>query len=281
MLKTLVAAVIFCLSGKAYAVTPPPQNLSATAWSYGGSLLTWDDTTATAQVTQWFIYLNDIQLFSPTRNQIQTPSPGRAGFQLTGIAAGALPVVVKMKALAGSSLSAFSDPVTITAGVTANSVVIYSNGLPVSSTNPLPVSITSWESPRSVSYSTQGLGFTPGQALGTYFSNIIPCAGAQAFRVRIMTTQSSGCQLLIGLRVPGESQRWVFNQINPTAQWVEILITGSVHQRTMCTFNRPSSSGQDAQDFFTRPLPSDKFQIEFFLGAGSGTLDAASLTLLW
>jgi hypothetical protein len=137
--------------------------------------------------------------------------------------------------------------------------------------------------PRSVTYSIQELGFTPGQALGTYLSKKIACTGAQALRLRILTTQSAGCQLLLGLRVPDETQlnRWVFNQINPSAQFVEILITCSVHQRTICTFNRPSSSGQDSQDFFTRPLPSDEFRIEFFLNAGSGTLNAASLTLLW
>jgi hypothetical protein len=135
--------------------------------------------------------------------------------------------------------------------------------------------------PKSVTYSIQELGFTPGQALGTYLSKKIACTGAQALRLRILTTQSAGCHLLLGLRVPGEKQRWIFNQINPSAQFVEILITCSVHQRTMCTFNRPSSSGQDPNDYFTRPLPSDEFQIEFFLNAGSGTLDEASLTLLW
>jgi hypothetical protein len=135
--------------------------------------------------------------------------------------------------------------------------------------------------PKSVTYSIQELGFTPGQALGTYLSKKIACTGAQALRLRILTTQSAGCQLLLGLRVPGEKQRWMYGLLNTPAQWVEILATSSVYQRTICTFNRPSGSGQDPNDYFTRPLPSDEFQIEFFLNAGSGTLDEASLTLLW
>jgi hypothetical protein len=107
----LTLAILLGLASAGQAATSAPSNLALGPYASSGSLLTWDDDPT---VQQWFIYINAIQTFNPTRAYVQTSGTTRVGYQLTGIPLSQLPVVVSMKALAGGSLSAFSAGVTLT-----------------------------------------------------------------------------------------------------------------------------------------------------------------------
>jgi hypothetical protein len=99
--------------------TPPvgvPTNVSVGVYQQPNcALLTWNDD---ANVVQWFITMNGKQLWSPVRSATGLTwtaggTPER-NYLMTNIAAGSLPGIITMKALAFGTLSGASSPVTLT-----------------------------------------------------------------------------------------------------------------------------------------------------------------------
>lgn len=111
MKKYLLALSLFCVASLAQAAPAAPTNVSVGPFRQNQSAdLFWDNPSA--QVTEWRIYFDGVQRYSPDRTMIGFTSSARIIYTMQDIPLEMLPVTVTVRAFSpGQGLSAASSGV--------------------------------------------------------------------------------------------------------------------------------------------------------------------------